>query len=54
MRRLFFFFHIISKVEKKNAVGILGSSSLQKIANVLRMLAYGVTGDYVDESLKIP
>ncbi|XP_062177144.1 uncharacterized protein LOC133882057 [Alnus glutinosa] len=40
-------------VQERNAAGILGFSSLQKITAALRMLAYRVTGDYVDEYLRL-
>ena len=51
------FLHIQSKVEahdsyfvqKKNSAGKLGLSSLQKITATLRMLAYGVSDDFIDE-----
>ncbi|KAF8395268.1 hypothetical protein HHK36_019210 [Tetracentron sinense] len=37
-------------VQKIDAIGMLGLSSLQKITAAMRMLAYGVAADYVDES----
>ncbi|XP_055961572.1 uncharacterized protein LOC126678954 [Mercurialis annua] len=40
-------------VQKRNAAGLLGLSSLQKITAALRMLAYGVAADYVDEYVRI-
>ncbi|KAF8402555.1 hypothetical protein HHK36_010641 [Tetracentron sinense] len=40
-------------IQQRNATGTLGFSSIQKITTVFRMLAYGVTGDYVDEYLRI-
>ena len=40
-------------VQRRNAVGTLGLSSLQKITASLRMLAYGVSGDAVDEYLRL-
>ncbi|XP_055960821.1 uncharacterized protein LOC126670604 [Mercurialis annua] len=40
-------------VQKRDAAGYLGLSSLQKITAALRMLAYGVTSDYVDEYVRI-
>jgi hypothetical protein len=40
-------------VQRRDNAGILGLSSLQKITVALRMLAYGITGDLVDEYLKI-
>ena len=43
--------HTLSK--KKNGVGIDGLSSLQKIIAVMRMLAYGVAADFVDEYVRI-
>ena len=40
-------------VPKKNAVGILGLSSLQKMTAAIRMLAYGVAADVVDDYVRI-
>ena len=40
-------------VQKKNAVGILGLSSLQKMTAAIRMLAYGVAADVVDDYVRI-
>jgi hypothetical protein len=40
-------------VQKKNAVGALGFSSLQKVTAAYRQLAYGVPADYVDEYVRI-
>ena len=36
-------------VQKRNSAGKLGLSSLQNITAALRMLGYGVSGDYIDE-----
>ena len=55
------FLHIQSKVEahdsyfvqKRNSAKKLGLSSLQKITATLRMLAYGVSGDLIDEYVRI-
>ncbi|KAL0013093.1 hypothetical protein SO802_000162 [Lithocarpus litseifolius] len=55
------FLHIQSKVEphdsycvqKRNSANKLGLSSLQKITVALRMLAYGVSGDLIDEYVRI-
>ena len=55
------FLHIQSKVEahdsyfvqKRNSANKLGLSSLQKITAALRMLAYGVSGDLIDEYVRI-
>ncbi|KAL7224560.1 hypothetical protein ACSBR1_025929 [Camellia fascicularis] len=55
------FLHIQSKVKayeayfvhKRNGAGVLGLSSLQKITAALRMLAYGVATDFMDEYLRI-
>ena len=55
------FLHIQSKVkahdsyfvQKRNSANILGLSSLQKITLALRMLAYGVSGDLIDEYVRI-
>ena len=40
-------------VQKRNNAGKLGLSSLQKITAALRMLAYGVSGDFIDEYVRI-
>ncbi|KAF8405331.1 hypothetical protein HHK36_010235 [Tetracentron sinense] len=40
-------------VQKIDAIGMLGLSSLQKITTAMRMLAYGVAADYVDEYMKM-
>jgi hypothetical protein len=55
------FLRIVSEVENheqffvqgRNAAGTLGFTACQKITAAIRMLAYGVTGDYVDEYLRI-
>ena len=55
------FLHIQSKVEahdsyfvqKRNSAKKLGLSSLQKITVALRMLAYGVSDDFIDEYVQI-
>ncbi|KAF8408724.1 hypothetical protein HHK36_004789 [Tetracentron sinense] len=55
------FLHIQSTVEahdpyfvqKTNVVGTLDLSSLQKITTAMRMLAYGVVADYVNEYVRI-
>ncbi|XP_008666357.1 uncharacterized protein [Zea mays] len=39
--------------QKRNAVGALGFSCLQKVTAAFRQLAYGVPADYVDEYLRI-
>ncbi|XP_038707268.1 putative nuclease HARBI1 [Tripterygium wilfordii] len=39
--------------QKRNAAGKLGLSPLQKITASLRMLAYGVTADFMDEYVRI-
>ena len=43
---------ILSK-KKKNAAGRLGLSSLQKMTTAIRMLAYRVMADLMDEYLQI-
>jgi hypothetical protein len=56
-----FFLLIVSKVEnheqffvqERNAARTLGFTACQKITAAIRMLAYGVTGDYVDEYMRI-
>ena len=40
-------------VQKRNAANTLGLSSLQKITAAIRMLAYGVSADFMDEYLRI-
>ena len=40
-------------VQTKNAVGIMGLSSLQKMTAAIRMLAYGVAADAVDDYVRI-
>ncbi|XP_042981873.1 uncharacterized protein LOC122311390 [Carya illinoinensis] len=40
-------------VQKRDASGRLGLSSLQKMTAAIRMLAYGVTADLMDEYIKI-
>ena len=55
------FFRIQSKVkandsyfvQERNNANKLGLSSLQKIIAALRMLAYGVSGDFMDEYVQI-
>ncbi|XP_075670194.1 uncharacterized protein LOC142639957 [Castanea sativa] len=57
----YLFLNIISKVEthdpyfvqKRNCGKKLGLSSFQKITAALKMLAYGVTGDFMDEYVRI-
>ena len=59
--KCFLFLHIQSKVEahdsyfvqKRNSANELGLSSLQKITVALRILAYGVLGDLIDEYVQI-
>ena len=40
-------------VQKKDALGIFGLSSLQKITAAMRMLAYGIAADSVDDYVRI-
>ncbi|XP_042939559.1 uncharacterized protein LOC122274600 [Carya illinoinensis] len=40
-------------VQRRDNAGRLGLSCMQKITAVLRMLAYGVTGDFMDEYIRI-
>ncbi|XP_075640517.1 uncharacterized protein LOC142612290 [Castanea sativa] len=40
-------------VRKRNATGVLGLSSLQKMTAALRMLAYGVAADFTNEYVRI-
>ena len=55
------FFHLQSTLEthdpyfikKRNAAGMLGLSSLQKMTTALRMLAYGITADSTNEYVRI-
>ena len=45
--------HDLYFVQRRNAAGVLGLSSLQKVTAALRMLAYDVAADQVDEYLRI-
>jgi hypothetical protein len=45
--------HDIYFVQRRDGSKRLGFSSLQKITTTLRMFAYGVTIDFLDEYLKI-
>ena len=55
------FLHIKSNIEeedenfvqKRNAAGVLGLSSIQKMTAALRMLAYGVAADFTDKYVRI-
>ncbi|XP_028092570.1 uncharacterized protein LOC114292742 [Camellia sinensis] len=55
------FLRILSTVEaydpyfaqKQDVVGVLGLSSLQKMTAAMRMLAYGVAVDFVDDYVRI-
>jgi hypothetical protein len=40
-------------VQKRHATGVLGLSCLQKVIAALRMLAYGVPADALDEYIRI-
>ena len=40
-------------IQKRDAAKRLGLSSLQKMTVAIRMLAYGVTGDLMDEYVRI-
>ena len=40
-------------VQRRNAAGLLGFSSYQKISAAMRVIAYGVPADYTDEYLRI-
>jgi hypothetical protein len=40
-------------VQRRNAAGKLGHSSLQKMIAAIKMLAYGVTADFMDKYLRI-
>ena len=40
-------------VQKRNAANTLRLSSLQKMTAAIRMLAYGVLADFMDEYLRI-
>jgi hypothetical protein len=40
-------------IQKRNAAGRLGLSSLQKMTTAIRMLAYGVTADLMNEYIRI-
>jgi hypothetical protein len=45
--------HDLYFIQKRNAVGMLGLSSLQKMTAALRMLAYGVAADSTNEYVRI-
>ena len=38
-------------ISKKDVVGKLGFSSYEKWTTVVRMLAYGVVGDFIDDRM---
>ncbi|WOH02642.1 hypothetical protein DCAR_0522031 [Daucus carota subsp. sativus] len=40
-------------VQRYNAAGVLGLSSLQKITAALRIIAYGVPADAIDDYIRI-
>ncbi|KAF5481362.1 hypothetical protein F2P56_002019 [Juglans regia] len=40
-------------IQRRDNAGILCLSSMQKITVALRMLAYGVTGDFMDEHIRL-
>jgi hypothetical protein len=40
-------------VQKRDAAGRLGFSTLQKATAAIRMLAYGCSGDSIDEYLRM-
>ncbi|KAF5454990.1 hypothetical protein F2P56_024610 [Juglans regia] len=40
-------------IQKRDNVGRLGLSSMQKITTAIRMLTYGVTADFMDEYIRI-
>ena len=40
-------------IQRIDAIGVLGLSSLQKITTTYRILAYGTPADYVDEYIRI-
>ncbi|KAM6542923.1 hypothetical protein CsatB_007370 [Cannabis sativa] len=40
-------------IQRRNVAGTLGHSGLAKITAAMRILAYGVSGDFVDEYLRI-
>ena len=40
-------------VQRRNAAGLIGFSSYQKILAAMRVIAYGVPADYTDEYLRI-
>ncbi|XP_042939334.1 uncharacterized protein LOC122274354 [Carya illinoinensis] len=55
------FLHILNEIEyyepyfvhRRDNTGRLGLSSMQKITVALRMMVYGVTGDFMDEYIRI-
>jgi hypothetical protein len=40
-------------MQRRNAAGVLGLSSLQKVVAAFRMLAYGTPADALDEYIRI-
>ena len=40
-------------IQRRDIYGVLGLSSFQKVATVIRMLSYRVPGDVVDEYIRI-
>ena len=45
--------HDLYFIQKRDAIGCLGLSFLQKITAIIRMLAYRFAVDYVDEYVRI-
>ncbi|XP_028096217.1 uncharacterized protein LOC114296125 [Camellia sinensis] len=48
-----FFLNYFADLPKRNGTGVLGLSSLQKITTALRMFAYGVAANFMNEYLRI-
>jgi hypothetical protein len=40
-------------VQKHNVAGVLGLSNVQKCTVILRLLAYGTSGDAIDENCRL-
>ena len=39
--------------QKPNALGVLGASPIQKVVAAFRMLAYGVSADFLDDYVRM-
>jgi hypothetical protein len=39
--------------QKPNAAGVLGASPIQKVVGAFRMLAYGISADFLDDYVRM-